>query len=553
MSVPLLKLSENSRFRKQYYICALVLLIFVVCRYFLNGLLKGWEPGLFPDASGHYITGMLVKSYFLEDFGSNPFIFIADFHEKYPFVGIGLWPPFFHLVEGIWMVLFSASRTSILLFDAFIVGLSATILFHYSMRALNRIQAFLAGLTLCLTYQFLVPHELLSIDLFTAMLIFAAMMGFSDFLERPSMSRALFAGTMTVIALLSKGTAVALALAFPVAILLNRRLNLAKTLAFWVIPGFVAVVAGPWYILTSSYSSQGFRYQWGIDYFIEAVPVYSGYIFLNLGVVTLFFVGAGIWTIFRTRDSNKLLTYWYSLIALTMGVFLFQVIMPVAHQDRYIAALYFPMIIIAFKGIGYSFAKFDNLKPYLMAGLAANALLISITYAKPFAEGTSAIIPELEKTLPHNGTAILLSASPEIEGELASEILMNLSEQKLLNTFLVRGVKLLGGGGYNTHDYVPRFDTVEQVKMTIRETNVSFIVHEDSERAEILKHNRQVADLVLLYPEVFEIISEIEISANRTIKLIRVLDTKGDEPNMSIIRETNRNKVYQSFKEKFEK
>src|SRR5690242_15743126 len=62
------------------------------------------------DAIGHYTTGLLLHDYLLSGTWSHPLNYAINYQEHYPFVGLGLWPPFYHAVEAVWMLAFSTSR-----------------------------------------------------------------------------------------------------------------------------------------------------------------------------------------------------------------------------------------------------------------------------------------------------------------------------------------------------------------------------------------------------------------------------------------------------------
>src|SRR5580704_6566646 len=63
------------------------------------------------DACGHYISGALIHDYLVAGRLGNPVHFLAHYHEHYPLVGIGHWPPLYYGIEALWMLLFSSSQT----------------------------------------------------------------------------------------------------------------------------------------------------------------------------------------------------------------------------------------------------------------------------------------------------------------------------------------------------------------------------------------------------------------------------------------------------------
>ncbi len=68
--------------------------------------------GGFPDESAHYVGGLAMHDYMTTALGKSPFTFLRDYHLYLPFFAIGVWPPLFYFLEGIWMTLFGVQRAS---------------------------------------------------------------------------------------------------------------------------------------------------------------------------------------------------------------------------------------------------------------------------------------------------------------------------------------------------------------------------------------------------------------------------------------------------------
>jgi hypothetical protein len=71
------------------------------------------EFGGYPDEPAHYVTSLMVHDYIVGLHWGSPLQFAVDFYRHYPKVALGHWPPFFYIVQALWMLLFSVSRTSI--------------------------------------------------------------------------------------------------------------------------------------------------------------------------------------------------------------------------------------------------------------------------------------------------------------------------------------------------------------------------------------------------------------------------------------------------------
>ena len=60
------------------------------------------------DEPAHYVTGLLIHDYVVKKFPESPLSFAARYYLHYPKIALGVWPPFFHIVEAFWMMVFSA-------------------------------------------------------------------------------------------------------------------------------------------------------------------------------------------------------------------------------------------------------------------------------------------------------------------------------------------------------------------------------------------------------------------------------------------------------------
>ncbi|MGD1096409.1 MAG: hypothetical protein ABSB35_31000, partial [Bryobacteraceae bacterium] len=84
----------------------------------------------YPDEPAHYITSLMLRDYLTSAQWAHPMRFAEDYYLHYPKVTFGIWGPGFQILSAIWMLIFSHSRTSILLLMALITAAIATALFY---------------------------------------------------------------------------------------------------------------------------------------------------------------------------------------------------------------------------------------------------------------------------------------------------------------------------------------------------------------------------------------------------------------------------------------
>ena len=85
--------------------------IFTFC--FSLAALLSWFAGAFqaefggyPDEPAHYVTGLMIHDYIAGWFPATPLRFAENYYLHYPKVAFGHWPPVFHFLQAIWMLLF---------------------------------------------------------------------------------------------------------------------------------------------------------------------------------------------------------------------------------------------------------------------------------------------------------------------------------------------------------------------------------------------------------------------------------------------------------------
>jgi 4-amino-4-deoxy-L-arabinose transferase-like glycosyltransferase len=72
--------------------------------------------------------------------------FAENYYLHYPKVAIGHWPPVFYLIQGMWTLLFSTSRASVMVFVAVLAALIALTLYRILEAEFGGLLALAAGL-----------------------------------------------------------------------------------------------------------------------------------------------------------------------------------------------------------------------------------------------------------------------------------------------------------------------------------------------------------------------------------------------------------------------
>jgi hypothetical protein len=324
-----------------------------------------------------------------------------------------------------------------------------------------------------------------------------------DGLVRHSVAFALLASA----AMLIKGNGACLALLPPLAVLFARRFDLLRRPSFWVPVPIVAVLVGPWYMLTYGMVAAGFRYGWGWNYVAHATVGNSAFLFDSVGPAVLAAASIGVGATIARAWKHRAAPVQSAACAFLFADWIFQSVAPADIQARYLAPLLPPLLLLAADGVavtaGCLSRQFRWRMPAAEAGLALLLTLTVVAAATNVAvkqsRGFMAVAPQVWQMLPANNRAVLIATNGH--GEAAALAALAMFDPHRPSLFAIRGSRLLGGGGYNTQDYVPRFETAEQVMAAIDDYAIPLVLFRpNSSDSTPWLHVDQVAEAARLDP-----------------------------------------------------
>ncbi len=453
------------------------------------------------DEASHYASGLMIHDYLLHGRGGSPVRFLITWHSHYPLIGIGHWGPLYYSVEAVWMLLAGTSRAAALALSALVAAAIGTVVYAVLARRAGRVLGALAGLAWVISPIVQAGSGTVMLDLPIALLCLSAALAYAAWLREAWLGWAFAFALLAGAALLVKGNGGCLALLPPFVVLIGRRWDLLRRWSFWLPAPVVGALAGPWYAATYDQVEAGFRYGWGWAYSSDALRQNAAILFAGAGPALL---AAGVigfvMVCVRPRRADPTMLCMAALLA---GVCVFQTVVPAAIQARYLAPALPPLLILAAWVVALRLPR----PLWRRAGMAVLVLALlpaAAEVAPKHRYGMLQAAAQVWANRPPANPAVLVAADDAAEGAAVAALAERDPARPSL--FAVRGTRLLGGGGYNRADYLPRYANPQQVMAAIDAYAIPLVILRTSDGGDEWAHVGQVAEAARLFPDQWELL-----------------------------------------------
>ncbi len=355
--------------------------------------------------------------------------------------------------------------------------------------------------------------------------MFGAAMAFGRFLDREKRADALCFGLFAGLAILTKGTGIALVLMVPLSLLLTRRWQLLRRPILWGSAGLTGILAGPW---TWHFRNEG-RLKGGWlqpypswSFTRDAFGFYAEKFALGLGFVLLLLAIIGVVSRLRRRGEAAHVGRWSAAGALMGSVLIFQIIMPVGLEARHLIPALPAAMMFAIAGmcaLGHFMAKFRRTAPMSSAhAVMFGALPVIIAFTlSPFLvpfhskrwSGFGPLAEVVSKDGSHPKSTVLISSDGSGEGMFISELAMH---EKRPGHTVQRASKLLASMAWSGAKYHARFARDPDLTAFLRRSEISWIVVDLSmPPAKRGAHHQMLARVCEENPDIFRLVGQSPI------------------------------------------
>ena len=422
--------------------------------------------GGFPDECAHYIGGLAVHDYLAHGLGQNPIAFMREYHLRLPFFALGVWPPFFYVLEGVWMAIAGAQRASVLWMIAVSAAGLAALLFGMVRRKFGFWMGAAAGTAFLLIPVVQWSGCLVMVDLTCSVLALGAIIFFARFVEQGRWYDSAIFGVLAGLSLLTKNSTYFLALVPPMVVAGSRRWDLLRRKAFWLAPLIVAVLYAPWLVISRPFLLLGIHGLqlpgfWGIQRDYAAVLWRQMSFFLPAGIA-----GAALLLRSRQKMSAQAMCMLATLPAVSIGIYLARVVV----QDRLLMVPYCAVLFLAAELFGL-----------FRVSLRAAAMLVAVVvfgyigwmdFPRPPRNDIHAAVTYIQARDGESPGSVLLPSGSE--GPWMAEFAG--TEPHRPQRIMLRPTKMLGTEDWNGTDWRPYYRSLAEIGAFLKRAPVRYCI-----------------------------------------------------------------------------
>ncbi|WP_029006281.1 ArnT family glycosyltransferase [Azorhizobium doebereinerae] len=460
------------------------------------------------DEASHFISGLMLADYVRAGF-PNPMAFAVNYYLHLPKLAIGHWPPLYYMLEGALFLALPPTTPVALLLPAVLAALLVVTTGWVTARVLGPLQGLAAGAVLLSVPPLREATLVIQLDLPVALLGLLAACAYARFLRTLRAGPAVAFGLLASAAILTKGTGMALALLPPLCLLFGGRFELLRRWTFWLPLPIVALLAGPWTLLTYARAAAGFQYGWGSAFTLLAARTYADGLVAAVGAPVLSLAALGlVFAVVRGWRRSAGAEIWMALAALAVGTLAFQCLVPAGIDPRYLLPLVAPLVMLVAFGatalIGLVTQGWPTLSGLAVALVllfgALPGLMVRVEKKPIGMDAAAQALLAREAANP----LVLVGSDAMGEGALVSAVAQH---DRARRTVVLRGTKMLAKTGWNATDYQPLYADPTALLAGLDQMGVGFVAVDTTPAAQALLHDRQLLAAAEAHPDRFHLVA----------------------------------------------
>jgi 4-amino-4-deoxy-L-arabinose transferase-like glycosyltransferase len=464
------------------------------------------------DEPAHLVTSLMARDFIASLDFRHAWQFVQEYYYHYPKVAIGHWPPVLYGALGTWFLIFEASRTTSMIFIAIVATITACVIYFIGKRLIARWAGalsailFLASPLVQESSARVMPEHLVTLAMLVSTLCFAS------FARTGQTGHGFAFGVVAVLAILTRGSAWALALVPGLTIALTKRWWLLRKWGLWLAAVPVLFAGVPWYVLTRGMVEDS--WYGGSSYWLEAIPYFSRSIYLALGFTVLLFALIGLWSRViqvRVKRRAEVVPDWAALAALAIATFALHCIVPAGVESRYMVTVVPSIVLFFTAGIDKTAQRLGARLPIsvVRAGLivAVVAAFCGESFTVPLQPrngGHEELVQHVMARASNAAQIWLISSDADGEGRLIAAVALREGHP---DSYVLRAKTILGGGDWLWRNMQDRFDTPAKLAGLLNDIPVTIVVIDDQIPPEAHRpYQDRLRDLVAREDDKWELI-----------------------------------------------
>jgi hypothetical protein len=421
------------------------------------------------DESAHYVTGLLLHDYILHGVPENPMTYATRYYEHYPRIALGHWPPVFYIVQAVWTIPFGVSRTSLILLMAAISAAMLATTYTLCLGFFPRWLSVSLLIFLASTRSFQASSTAVMSDMLVALLVFWSILIFERYIRTPRWQTAVCFAFFAAAAMLTKGTAVALAPIPLSAALLTPGPKTYRRGSFWVAAGLVAVICVPWFVLVPGALQEhvakfgGIAFQAGrpmatLAYLVRELS-FGGVVLAGIGIAIVVGRNVPAAAAFRKSTAAAIDIFWILALLLLVSTLALRTFVA-AWEDRHLITL-LPFFAL-FMGAGLHWVinnGFHGSRTAMVTSVVTLMFVSGLEIARGSPKrhlGLDKVAQDLVRDSQFRTPRFLIASDSVGEGVFVAEVAMH---ENRLGHFVARGSKVLASDGFMGDGYQLKYKT----------------------------------------------------------------------------------------------
>ncbi len=449
----------------------------------LHGLRGALDSGFGSgdDEAAHLVSGVMIHDYLAQLSPVNPVEYAKAYYTHYPKVAIGQWPPVYHLTQAVWTLLFGVSRMSLVLLGAALAAGVGALLFGALRSSRGPLVAASAALVFLLLP--LVQHfsAMPGTEVLLALLSLAAVMAFGRFLDHGKLGAALSFALLSVLAILTKGNTLALALVPPLAIAVRRQWGVLRNPKLWGAASLVALLGGPWTLmfLEVNQSTWGGGSVGSSAYSLRAANFYVGQLVSAVGPLVLLLAAWGAYCRLRDREAPGI---WSAAFAWCVAVLFFHIAVPSSIEARHLILLLPCLCLFAVEGACELVARLPQVAARVHAPVCAALFLgafVACAWSFPRKDfhGFEQAVAFIREQPDYAGLPVLVDSGPVGEGLAVTEFVL---ADRRPDRYVVRATKFLSSSSWTGERYTEFYPDPQELDHALREVPINLVLFDRS-------------------------------------------------------------------------